>query len=66
MINNLENPVNKNLINEELNKVRLPYSKNIHSNLNFMQSLKLNHTFEKKNKDKQKFLENLQREAIFA
>jgi len=60
----MNNKFGKNLINIELNKAKLPYSKKIHNQYNFIESLQLNHTFE--DKEKQKMLEKLQREAIYA
>lgn len=61
--------LNINLIDRELKKLndenlQLNYSREIHDNKNFINSLKLNYKFN--NDEKQAFLENLQREAIYA
>jgi hypothetical protein len=60
----MNNKFGKNLINIELNKAKLPYSEKIHSQTNFVERLRLDYTF--KEKEKQKILENLQREVIYA
>jgi len=67
-------PINRklsnNLINRELNGIylnaesKLNYSNKIHGNSKFIESLRLNHNLG--NTNKQKFLENLQRGAIYA